>query len=227
MTPEQYEFYKEIRNRYRDRFIDSAKIDGKVDSLVFLEGLMRLRQAANHPVLVDKEYNDESGKFEHICMKIQEIHHTSAKVLIYSSFVEYLKLIKEFLLDNNISFAYIDGSVKDREEQINKFNSDPECKFFLLSLKAGGLGLNLTAAQYVFLLDPWWNPAAEAQAFDRAHRIGQTKTVFIYKFISRLSIEEKILKLQSKKLELFDKYIESEIKPSNFSIEEVLKLIDD
>jgi SNF2 family DNA or RNA helicase len=227
MTFEQYEFYKEIRNRYRDRFIDSAKIDGKVDSLVFLEGLMRLRQAANHPVLVDKEYNDESGKFEHICMKIQEIHHTSAKVLIYSSFVEYLKLIKDFLLHNNISFAYIDGSVKDREEQINKFNSDPESKFFLLSLKAGGLGLNLTAAQYVFLLDPWWNPAAEAQAFDRAHRIGQTKTVFIYKFISRLSIEEKILKLQSKKLELFDKYIESEIKPSNFSIEEVLKLIDD
>lgn len=227
MTSEQYEFYKEIRNRYRDRFLDSAKIDGKVDSLVFLEGLLRLRQAANHPLLVDREYNGESGKFEHICMKIQEIQHTEAKVLIYSSFVEYLKLVKDFLLENNINFAYIDGSVKDRESQINKFNSDPECKVFILSLKAGGLGLNLTTAQYVFLLDPWWNPASEAQAFDRAHRIGQTKTVFIYKFISRSSIEEKILKLQSQKLELFDKYVESEIKPSDFSIEEVLKLIDD
>ncbi len=227
MTSEQYEFYKEIRNRYRDRFLDSAKIDGKVNSLVFLEGLMRLRQAANHPFLVDREYNGESGKFEQICMKIQEIQQTDAKVLIYSSFVEYLKLVKDFLLENNIIFAYIDGSVRDREAQINKFNSDPECKVFLLSLKAGGLGLNLTAAQYVFLLDPWWNPAAEAQAFDRAHRIGQNKTVFIYKFISRLSIEEKILKLQSQKSELFDKYVESEIKPSDFSIEEVLKLIND
>lgn len=228
MSEEQYEFYKKIRNFYRDRFIESAKEKkGKINSFVLLEGLTRIRQAANHPILVDNEFTGISGKFNHVLMKINELLQTNSKVLVYSSFVEFLNLFKKYFDDQQISYSYLDGKTKNRESVIKKFNNDSTCNIFLLSLKAGGLGLNLTTAQYVFLLDPWWNPAAEAQAFDRAHRIGQTKTVFIYKFISRLSIEEKILKLQSKKNKIFEDLIDSELRPTEMNIEEILKIIDE
>ena len=122
------------------------------------------------------------------------------KVLVFSQFVKHLDLVREYLKNNKIDFAYLDGSSTDRKEQVERFNRESQLKVFLISIKAGGLGLNLTEADYVFILDPWWNPAVEAQAIDRAHRIGQKKKVFTYKFITRNTVEEKILTLQQKKL---------------------------
>ena len=132
------------------------------------------------------------------------------KLLVFSQFVKHLEIVKEFLAAKNIPFAYLDGSSNDRKDQVEKFNREPDLKVFLISIKAGGLGLNLTEADYVFILDPWWNPAVEAQAVDRAHRIGQKKKVFTYKFITRNTVEEKILQLQQRKLKLTTDLITTE-----------------
>lgn len=227
MGEEQYSFYKEIRNRFRDKFIDSKTEKNKVNAIVLLEGLMRLRQCANHPIIADNKYAGGSGKFDSVCSKLEDVLSQGSKVLIFSSFVEHLKIYRQYLDANNIKYCYLDGSTKDRQTQVENFQNNPDFQVFLLSLKAGGIGLNLTAASYVFLLDPWWNPAAEAQAFDRAHRIGQQNKVFVYKFISRNSIEEKILKLQDEKLELFDRMIEAEASIiSKLDIDDVMSLID-
>ena len=122
--------------------------------------------------------------------------------MIFSQFVKHLKIVSDYLETQKLPFAYLDGSTKDRQNQVERFQNDPAVSIFLISLKAGGTGLNLTKADYVFLLDPWWNPAVEAQAIDRAHRIGQTKKVFAYKFVSKDTIEEKIIKLQEHKQKL-------------------------
>jgi SNF2 family DNA or RNA helicase len=132
------------------------------------------------------------------------------KVLVFSQFVKHLELVRQHLKANKIDFAYLDGSSTDRKEQVERFNKDENLKVFLISIKAGGLGLNLTEADYVFILDPWWNPAVEAQAVDRAHRIGQKKKVFTYKFITRNTVEEKILMLQQRKLRLTTELITTE-----------------
>ncbi|MFT3751613.1 MAG: C-terminal helicase domain-containing protein [Paludibacter sp.] len=126
-----------------------------------------------------------------------------------------------------MNYCYLDGSTKDRKGEVERFQNDDQPQVFLLSLKAGGVGLNLTRASYVFLLDPWWNPAAEAQAFDRAHRIGQQNKVFVYKFITRNTIEEKILKLQEEKLQLFDAMMNSNNEIlKQLDVNEVMKLIE-
>jgi SNF2 family DNA or RNA helicase len=227
MGEEQYTYYKEIRNRFRDKFIDNRDDNNKLSSIVLLEGLMRLRQSANHPIMADNSYIGGSGKFDLVCEKIDDVICQGSKVLIFSSFVEHLKIYKQYLDSKNIKYCYLDGSTKNRQEQVENFQNNTEYQVFLLSLKAGGTGLNLTAASYVFLLDPWWNPAAESQAFDRAHRIGQQNKVFIYKFISRNSVEEKILKLQEEKLELFEQMINtSDSVISKLDIDAVLGLID-
>ena len=227
MSEEQHRFYKDIRNSYRDKFIENKDVNNKVNPIILLEGLLRLRQSANHPLLVEKDYAEDSGKFDTVCEMLNEVILQGDKVLVFSSFVEHLKLYKNYLSDNNIAFCYLDGSTKDRKEQVESFQNDNKVQVFLLSLKAGGVGLNLTAASYVFLLDPWWNPAAEAQAYDRAHRIGQTNKVFVYKFISRNSIEEKIIKLQDEKLQLFDAMINSNNEiMKQLDVNEVMKLID-
>lgn len=167
-----------------------------------LEGLLRLRQICDHPALVkDKKHSvNESVKTEELMREIQENtgHH---KLLVFSQFTEMLSLIRKELTNAGIKHAYLDGSLTagKRKEQVQKFQDDETLKVFLISLKAGGVGLNLTAADYVYLVDPWWNPAAEQQAIDRTHRIGQTKKVFAYKMICKDSIEEKILHLQEKK----------------------------
>ncbi len=227
MTDEQHDFYKEIRNSYRDKFIENKDVNGRVNSIIMLEGLLRLRQSANHPVMVDREYTESSAKFETVCQLLQEVIAQGDKVLIFSSFVEHLKLYKNYLDSHSIQYCYLDGSTKDRKMQVENFQQNDDYQVFLLSLKAGGVGLNLTKASYVFLLDPWWNPAAEAQAFDRAHRIGQKNKVFVYKFITRNSIEEKILKLQEEKLQLFNDMIESGSDiTNNLNINELMKLIE-
>lgn len=227
MGDEQYTFYKELRNTIRERFLGDREAKEKLNAIIVLEGLLRLRQASNHPVLVDKEYSGFSGKFDSVITKLHEILEQNAKVLIFSSFVEHLSIYRRHLIENNINYSYIDGSTKDREAEVMRFQNDESTKVFILSLKAGGTGLNLTAASYVFLLDPWWNPAAEAQAADRAHRIGQKNAVFVYRFISAGSIEEKILNLQKNKLEMFDKMIGET--PEDFQItnaDDVLSLLE-
>jgi hypothetical protein len=227
MTDEQQRFYRDIRNSYRDRFIENKDANDKVNPMILLEGLLRLRQSANHPLLADKEYVEDSGKFDTVCQMLDEVLGQGDKVLLFSSFVEHLKLYRKYLDERRIGYCYLDGSTKDRKGEVERFQHDDQPQVFLLSLKAGGVGLNLTRASYVFLLDPWWNPAAEAQAFDRAHRIGQQNKVFVYKFITRNTIEEKILNLQEEKLRLFDAMMNSNNEIlKDLNVNEVMKLIE-
>ncbi|AWV97991.1 DEAD/DEAH box helicase [Arcticibacterium luteifluviistationis] len=211
MSEEQEKVYEETKAYYRNMIIDHIQEKGVNKSqLVVLQGLSKLRQMANNPLMIDPDYEGESGKDSDVIHKLKSIIESGSKVLIFSQFVKHLTIIRKYLIDNKISHSYLDGSTKNREKEVDNFQNDDSIKVFLISLKAGGVGLNLTAAEYVFLLDPWWNPAIEAQAVDRAHRIGQKNTVFTYKFISRNTIEEKILALQNKKKRLFDELITTE-----------------
>jgi non-specific serine/threonine protein kinase len=165
---------------------------------------------ACHPLLVDRKFEEESGKFEALKEMIEEIIAENHKVLVFSQFVKMLHVIREYLDEQAIEYSYLDGSTKDRESAVDNFQNDESIRIFLISLKAGGIGLNLTAADYVIHYDPWWNPAVEMQASDRAHRIGQTKNVFTYKLIAKDSVEEKILSLQHIKRALVEKLITTE-----------------
>lgn len=203
LSPDQREYYDKEKNAFRNKILDLIEEGGLQKSqMILLQGLTRLRQIANHPVMVDEDYKGDSGKFEDIAHMIANALGKDHKLLIFSQFVKHLKIIEQYLKDEKIAYAYLDGSVKDRKARVERFQNNDDVRVFLISLKAGGLGLNLTEADYVFLLDPWWNPAAEAQAVDRAHRIGQVNKVFTYKFIARDTVEEKILKLQQSKLKL-------------------------
>jgi SNF2 family DNA or RNA helicase len=211
MTPEQEKRYEEVKSYFRGRILDLIDREGMNNSrFMILEGLTKLRQLANHPRMIEPSYSGDSGKLEDITHMLENAMAEGHKVLVFSQFVKHLELVRQYLKSNKIDFAYLDGSSIDRKEQVDRFNKDPNVKAFLISIKAGGLGLNLTEADYVFILDPWWNPAVEAQAVDRAHRIGQKKKVFTYKFITRNSVEEKILILQQKKLKLTSELITTE-----------------
>ena len=208
LTEEQEKVYEETRSAVRNRILEQIETKGLAGSQIFLlQGLMRLRQIANHPLLADPDYKHDSGKLTDVLHKLESVVRENHKVLVFSQFVKHLSLLRSELDKRGIAYAYLDGSSTDRREQVESFQNRPELPLFLISLKAGGTGLNLTAADYVFLLDPWWNPAAEAQAIDRAHRIGQDKKVFIYKFITRNTVEEKILGLQRHKQKLFSNLI--------------------
>ncbi len=211
MTAEQEKVYEEVKTYYREKIIGEFDGMGRgSQQFMLLRGLTQLRQIANHPKLVREDYTGESGKQEDITYMLQETISEDHKVLVFSQFVRHLSIVREFLDREKIPYAYLDGSTKDRQAQVEKFQNDPNVKVFLISLKAGGVGLNLTKAEYVFLLDPWWNPAVEAQAIDRAHRIGQENKVIIYKFITRGSVEEKIMALQDRKLALAGELISNE-----------------
>lgn len=211
MTPEQEEKYEEVKSLYRNQILDTIEKEGmKKSHLLILQGLTQLRQIANHPKMVDKEFDGSSGKLEDLTYMIEEAISGGHKILIFSQFVKHLSIVRDYLNEQNLQYSYLDGSTRDRQEQVNRFQEDESIRLFLISLKAGGLGLNLTKADYVFLLDPWWNPAVEAQAVDRAHRIGQKNTVFTYKYITKNSVEEKILKLQKNKLQLASNLITTE-----------------
>jgi non-specific serine/threonine protein kinase len=211
MSEAQQKIYEQVRDTYRNTILAEIESKGLNKSKMrVLEGLTKLRQVSCHPSLVNGKFNDEAGKFEALKMMIDEIISENHKVLVFSQFVQMLSIIKNYLEEEEIDFAYLDGSTKDREGAVQKFQSDDTIKIFLISLKAGGVGLNLTAADYVIHYDPWWNPAVEMQAVDRAHRIGQTKKVFAYKLITKDSVEEKILQLQQQKKELVEKLITTE-----------------
>ena len=202
----QRRFYDDLRGHYRQTLLASVARKGLARSkLQVLEALLRLRQAASHPALVDPSRSGEaSAKFEVLVTRLREIADEGHKALVFSQFTTLLGLLEERLQDEGIVYEYLDGRTRDRAARVARFEGDADCPVFLISLKAGGVGLNLTAAGYVFLLDPWWNPAVEAQAIDRAHRIGQSKHVFAYRLIARDTVEEKIAALQQSKKELAD-----------------------
>ncbi len=206
MAAEQRTVYEQYKNYYRNALLKKIEEVGmsKVGIYV-LEGLLRLRQICDSPQLLKSKdiKSTKSVKIEELLREIQE-NSGDSKVLIFSQFTEMLKLIKEAFDKEKVVYNYLDGSTPalKRQAEVDDFQTNEKSKAFLISLKAGGVGLNLTAADYVYLIDPWWNPAVEQQAIDRTHRIGQTKKVFAYKMICKDSVEEKIIKLQEKKKSL-------------------------
>ncbi|MFN5704412.1 MAG: DEAD/DEAH box helicase [bacterium] len=211
MSEEQEKLYEETKSFYRNELLRVITEQGIGRSHIqLLQGLNKLRQIANHPRMVDEDYDAESGKFSDVIYTLENILTKGNKVLIFSQFVKHLNLFKKYFNDNNINYSFLDGSTLNRQEVVEEFKTNDEIQIFLISIKAGGVGLNLTEADYVFILDPWWNPAVEQQAIDRTHRIGQKNTVFIYKFITKNSVEEKILALQEKKRRIADSLITTE-----------------
>jgi hypothetical protein len=208
----QRKLYDELRQHYRQALLDRVAKDGINKSKIqILEALLRLRQAACHPGLIDKDRTgDASAKLDMLLPQLAEVTDEGHKVLVFSQFTSLLAIVRERLDREGIPYEYLDGRTRQRGEKVERFQGDPACKLFLISLKAGGLGLNLTAAEYVFLLDPWWNPAVESQAIDRTHRIGQTRPVFAYRLIARDTVEEKVLELQKSKRALADAIINAD-----------------
>lgn len=198
MSQPQAERYEAARQHYR-RLLLEGWHDTPPSRLAVLQGLTVLRQLANHPRMLDAGYEGPSGKMEEVLHLLDTVLSEGHKVLIFSQFVRHLALLKEAIEKRGIRYAYLDGQTTDRPAAIRHFTGQTQVQVFLLSLRAGGVGLNLTEADYVFLLDPWWNPTAEAQAVDRSHRIGQQRPVFTYRFIVKDSIEEKIRLLQQRK----------------------------
>ena len=203
MGKEQRDIYDAYRNDYRDKILGVVEEQGVQKSqLTILQGLMKLRQICDSPAIMKSE-----EKFPNVSVKLEEIGReiteniSDHKALIFSQFLGMLALIRARLEELGVDYEYFDGSTSapDREKAIQRFQNDENCRVFLISLKAGGVGLNLTAADYVYIVDPWWNPAVEQQAIDRTHRIGQTKNIFAYRMICKDTVEDKILKLQEKK----------------------------
>jgi len=203
---QQRKLYDELRDHYRLALAGQIESRGlKKSKIQVLEALLRLRQAACHPGLLDKKRIDEpSAKLDALLEQVDAVHEEGHKAIVFSQFTSLLDIVRKRLDVAKINYTYLDGKTRDRKKVVEKFQNDEACRLFLISLKAGGLGLNLTAADYVFILDPWWNPAVEAQAVDRAHRLGQTRPVFAYRLIARNTVEEKIIELQSRKRQLAD-----------------------
>ena len=211
LTPEQKDFYLEVLDSTKEELFKSIEQNGLEKSrLSIFSALLRLRQICCHPKLYDKECKKgimHSGKFEYLKTMLEQIIAEKHRVLLFSQFVEMLDIIKAWLVKEGIKHEYLTGSTKNRGEIVERFNTDPTIPIFLVSLKAGGTGLNLTGADYVIHYDPWWNPAVEDQATDRAYRIGQTKKVFVYRIITKGTVEEKIQKLKQNKRNLVDSVI--------------------
>lgn len=203
MEEEQRQIYDAYRNDYREKIMGTIDQKGiQRSQLTILQGLMKLRQICDSPAILkdDVNYPNHSIKLEELGREINE-NTGNHKTLIFSQFLGMLALIREKLEELKIDYEYFDGSTSapQREVAIRRFQEDENCRVFLISLKAGGVGLNLTAADYVYIVDPWWNPAVEQQAIDRTHRIGQTKNIFAYRMICKDTIEDKIIQLQEKK----------------------------
>ena len=226
MTEEQFTVYDKEKSAIRNHILQSIENKGADESaIIALQGLTKLRQLSNHPVLVCEDYKAGAGKFETVLQNIESVTSEGHKIIMFSSFVKHLNLYAEALSIRNIKYTLLTGSTLDREKIVNNFQNNSEIKIFLISLKAGGFGLNLTAADYVFLLDPWWNPASEMQAMSRAHRIGQDKNVFIYRYITSGSVEEKIVRLQERKSKLADSFITGNNPLKDIDLQNILELI--
>lgn len=227
MTESQKAFYESEKSKVRNEILENITNVGiEKSAIMVLQALTKLRQIANHPVMVDGSYQSDSGKYEEVISSLENMIAENHKVLIFSSFVKHLELFRDYFERTNRKYSMLIGETRNREEVIRQFQDDPENQFFLISLKAGGVGLNLTAADYVFLLDPWWNPAAEMQAISRSHRIGQTERVFVYRYISAETVEEKIIRLQERKSELADLFINSNNPFKYITRENIMELFE-
>jgi len=206
MPARQAQLYEELLSHYRGSLMPQvAERGGSGATMMVLEALLRLRQAACHPGLIDPRRMDEpSAKLDELADRIEEMVDEGHKALVFSQFTSMLAIVRRRLETAGVTYEYLDGQTRDRKRRVDRFQEDPDCPVFLISLKAGGLGLNLTAADYVFILDPWWNPAVEQQAIDRAHRIGQERHVFAYRLICQDTIEQRIAELQERKNELVE-----------------------
>lgn len=204
LDDDERRLYDELREHYRTRIKERISAEGFGRARMHvLEALLRLRQAACHPGLVDpRRASGVSSKLDALLSQLSEVLEEGHKVLVFSQFVQLLEILCKRLDADGYTYAYLDGRTRDRAAVVDRFQNDPDCPLFLISLKVGGLGLNLTAADYVYILDPWWNPAAEAQAIDRAHRIGQTRSVFAYRLIAEETVEDKIVQMQQDKRRL-------------------------
>lgn len=225
-STEEREIYNNWRDFYKNEISTNITENGINKSKIkILEGLMKLRQICLHPKLIDASYTGRSSKFDLLMMEVEKVLSEGHKVLIFSSFVKMLSLVKNEFEEKGIKYFYLDGQTKNREKVVSNFQESSEAHPFLISIKAGGLGLNLTEADYVFIIDPWWNPAVEMQAMDRAHRIGQKNKVFVYKIITENTIEEKILKLQDSKKKLVkDLIVEEQSLVKNINVKDIKEI---
>ncbi len=230
MNGDQQAAYEATAQKYRNELEleKETQSDKKNNAIKVLEGILRLRQICLFPELANNNYKDiPSAKFEYFKEQIKEILAEGHKVLIFSQFTKVLSILKNNIEKENIAYSYLDGStsIAKRKDAIERFQETEETSVFLLSLKAGGVAINLTKADYVIIFDPWWNPAVEAQAIDRSHRIGQTKNVIVYKMVLENTIEEKMLKLQEKKKDLFENIITTDSRSfKDLSKKELLNL---
>ncbi|NTW24628.1 MAG: DEAD/DEAH box helicase [Lentimicrobium sp.] len=225
MDEGQQELYEREKSKIRNYFLSGGEGESMSrSSVMVLRALMHLRQIANHPRMTDDTSELGSGKFEEVTGKLETILSENHKVLVFSSFVKHLNLLGSWCNEKGIRFAMLTGSTTSREKVVKSFKKDKGIQLFLISLKAGGVGLNLAEAGYVFILDPWWNPAAEMQAISRAHRIGQDKNVFVYRFISTGTVEEKIMQLQERKASLAQTFVRSDSSFAGLSSEEAMAL---
>ncbi len=227
MTDEQSKAYETEKSKARRLIIENfEQVSDKTSNMNVLSALSRLRQLANHPAMLEDYPTLSSGKFEEVTLMIDSVLSENHKILIFSSFVKHLIQVENYLKESAIGYEMLTGSTVNRSDVVEEFQNNPEKKVFLISLKAGGVGLNLTAADYIFILDPWWNPAAEMQAASRAHRIGQTKNVFVYRFITRNTVEEKILKLQAHKENLAHEFVNTNNPMVLMNKEQLLNLVE-
>ncbi len=226
LSSEEAHFYEALRQNAIDMLEGSREKKGR--HLQILTEIMKLRQACCNPRLLDANTTVESSKLKVFASVIEELLSSRHKALVFSQFIGHLKIIREYLDAQGISYQYLDGSTstKQRKIRVDAFQ-DGQGDLFLISLKAGGLGLNLTAADYVIHMDPWWNPAIEDQASDRAHRIGQTRPVTIYRLVCKNTIEEKIVKLHQEKRDLAGSLLEGSDVSAKMTSEDLLDLIKD
>lgn len=226
MTESERVIYDDWLRKTRQGLLKKVSLEGaSAHRMEILEAILRLRQLCAHPSLVDTEKTGESAKFERLLADIKEVVEEKHKVLVYSQFTSMLRLIEAAVKEQSWGYVYLDGSTKNREEVVRQFQEDESTSIFLVSLKAGGVGLNLTSADYVFLYDPWWNDAVEKQAIDRAHRMGRTSTVIARRYITALSIEEKIMRLKAHKTSLSEAMLDFDSQTANISLEELLDLV--
>ncbi len=226
MGSEQRKIYEHFKEKYRDYILNKMTENGVEKSQMYvLEGLTKLRQICNSPALL-KEKEDFGKPSVKLEMLIENIKSKTAqhKILVFSQFTSMLSLIKEQLDVSGIKYEYLDGTTRNRKEKVDNFQESDDIRVFLISLKAGGTGLNLTSADYVFLVDPWWNPAVENQAIDRSYRIGQKNHVVAYKMICKDTIEEKIIKLQEGKKQISSDIIQVDGVKKSFDQEKIKEL---
>lgn len=227
MSDAQKQVYESEKSRTRNSILDIMdKGTFNKSAVTVLQGLTKLRQIACNPLMIDDSYSDLSGKTDEIIRKLQSIVEQGNKVLVFSSFVKHLDIIARQLNILDIDFALLTGSTKQREHEVKRFTENSDVPVFLISVKAGGTGLNLTSADYVFIIDPWWNPQVESQAIARAHRMGRKDNVMVYRFISEQTVEEKIVKLQKRKADLAGEFINQTDLFSALDEKDVLEILE-